>query len=697
MNKKVLRILGIISIPMMYIVFFLATKYISYLKFSLDLLFIASIAIIYVSLHFFLDIKKMYKCMFKFRYLIGIAIFAFLVIGGYHGSSISNWNDVINPNTEVENGRPILGIPRGIRSDEWLVTTTHNLSQANEKVNFSNVNSLMTGKETKVNFYPRLIVKDMGMIIHPEHWGYLFLPLENAFSFQWYFGIFASFFVILELFMLITKKNKLYSTLGAFLLVISPPTFWWNMYTYTLYGGLALLVINKFINTKKIIIKLILSAILGIIAACYLSIMYPAWMIPFAYFFIAIFIWLLIENKDKIKWKDLLYLFVTALVCIVLFLPLYLNNHDVFEIVSNTVYPGSRASYGGGSFSLLFTYISNIFFPYVETANSSEFSQYLSLFPIPIIMGVYYLIKNIREKKTVDWFLLLTCTLTICLFIWCAIPLPKFLSKITLLTMSTSYRTQMIVGYACIFIFVYVLSRYQIVKRKKLGKSDSILLMLLSVLITVTALWFSNSAINIEGTTFINSILNIISLILFVPLIYLLLTNYKKTNILLFIILMVINLIGSVLISPFSKGLNVLYEKPFAKEIQNIVKNQPDAKFLTVDSSVTLANYILVNGGYSIMSTNFIPNLDLWHKLDQKGVYNEVYNRYSHIVTALTDVETNFELIQNDMIGLNLNYDDICKLDVDYIASIKVQQEKEKYYTEIYNYDNTYIYKVKCN
>jgi len=61
------KILGILSIPVMYVIFFLALKYIPFLKFSYDLLVFASIAIIFVSLHFFIDIKKLYETIFKFR------------------------------------------------------------------------------------------------------------------------------------------------------------------------------------------------------------------------------------------------------------------------------------------------------------------------------------------------------------------------------------------------------------------------------------------------------------------------------------------------------------------------------------------------------------------------------------------------------------------------------------------------------
>lgn len=697
MNKKVLRILGILSIPAMYLAFFIATKYISFVHFSYDLLFFATIGIAYVSLHFFLDIRKMYDWIFRFRYLIGAIIFAILVIGGYHGSSISFWNNYIDKEVKIENDTPIIGIARGIRSDEWLVGTPANLSQTSKFVNFSKTNTLMNAKDNNVTFYPRLIVKDIGILMHPNHIGFLFLPIENAFSFLWYFDIFVAFFISIELFMIITKGNKLYSTLGAFLLVMAPPIFWWNTCSYIMYGGAALLIINKFLNVKKIYLRVILAALLGWVAACYVTIMYPAWMIPYAFLFVILFIWLLIENKNKIKWRDLLYLIITALICGGLVLPQYINSKEVVETISNTVYPGARTWYGGGNWRLLFTYISDMFYPYIKIDNPCEYCQYLSLFPIPIFMGIYYLIKNKREHKKIDWFLLLTSTFAILLTIWCIFPLPEFISKITLLTMSTGDRAQLVVGYTCIFMMIYMLSKYEKDNRKNEKLIDKSIYGLIATLICLICLWLSFEVINSTFSNCISTKMNIISLIIFIPIFYFLLRNKKNTNFILFLLLMSVTLFSSVLIQPITKGLNVMFEKPFAKEIQTIVKEDKNAKFLTVDGGIIVQNYILANGAKSINSTNYVPNLELWHKLDLNKKYNEIYNRYAHVQVKLIDEDTSFELVQSDAIRLNLNYNDICVTDANYLVSTIVLDEHPEYYEKIYNKNGMYIYKTTCD
>lgn len=694
MNKKVLRILGILSIPAMYLAFFIATKYISFVHFSYDLLFFATIGIAYVSLHFFLDIRKMYDWIFRFRYLIGAIIFAILVAGGYHGSSISFWNNYVNPDVEVKDSMPIIGIARGIRSDEWLVGTTFNLSQTDKKVDFSKTNSLINAKDTDVSFYPRLIVKDLGILMNPDQLGYLFLPKENAFSFSWYFEIFLAFYVVIELLMIITKKNKLYSVLGAFLLVIAPPIFWWNCSSYILYGSLALVIINKFFNVEKRTTKILLAALLGWDASCYVALMYPAWMVPYAFLFLTLFVWMLIENKKKLKWSALLYLIITALVCGGLFLPIYFGASDVMDTVMNTVYPGNRVWYGGGNWKLLFTYISDMVYPYIKIGNPCEYCQFLSLFPLPILMAIYYLIKDKKEGRKIDWFLLLTSVFAILLSIWCIFPLPHFISKITLMTMSTGDRAQLVISCTCIFMMIYMMSKYEGKKDSK--KLDKVIIFLIALLACLVCSWLSITLINSLFENLLGNKIKLISIVLFTAIFYFVLRNNKKTNFILFLMLMMANLVSTVLIMPITKGLSIIYEKPFAKEIQALVKENKDAKFLTVDGDIVYANYILANGAKSINSTNYVPNLELWHKLDQNNSYNEVYNRYAHVVVVLTEEDTSFELVQTDTIRLNLNYNDICKTEANYLVSQKELIDNSNYYSKIYDETGMYIYETTC-
>jgi len=694
-NKK--KVLGILYIFIMYAALLACIKLSPVIDFSIDIMFFATLFITYVALHFFLNIKELYNNMFKYRYWIAGIFFAILVFGGYHGSSMGMWNNYINPNVSVKNSKPILGISRGIRSDEWLVGTPYTLSQFSDSVNFSGSNDLINAKETDVTFFPRLVQKNYTIILTPSNLGYLFLPNEMGFSFSWYFNYFAIFLITIELLMIITKKNKLYSVLGAFLITFAPAIVWWNSCAIQLYGETALLIIYSFLKIKKVWVKTIMALLLGWIAACYILTMYPAWQLPYGYFFLVIFIWMIFENKKDIRWRDSLYLIITGVVCALLVFPLYFGASKVYEVISNTVYPGDRASYGGGNWYFIFDYIGNIFLPYSNTVvNASELSQYISFYPLPLLVGLYYIYKNKKEKRKNDVFLILTSILSILLTLWCFLPLPKLLSKITLMTMSTPDRAQLVLGYISIFMLIYILNKYETSTKIKKMMQEKKILGLVSFMIFGVVLLLSNKTMLVDSSSNVNIYTNIISIIVFVPLFYFIILNNRKLNRFLSIALIILSVLSTIYINPLSKGLSVFYEKPFSKEIKSIISENEKAKFLVVNNNFVIPNYILANGGRTINSVNFVPNLELWGKLDLNKQYDNVYNRYSHVGVDLTNEKTSFELIQDDLMKIKLSYNDICITGANYLVSDAKLQDNNSY-TEIYHANNIYIYETFCS
>ncbi|MFI3307180.1 MAG: hypothetical protein R3Y21_01300 [Mycoplasmatota bacterium] len=680
------KILGVLLIPIIYLFVFFVIRASEYFYFSYDLMLFVAIAIAFLECHIFLDIKKMYNFLFKNRYIVGIFIFMFLVIGEYNGSSLNFWNQYIQPNSNVEYSNNIIGISRGIRSDEWLVTTPHILSQTSENSNFSSVSNLLNAKETNVTMFPRLVIKDLTMIVYPSTLGYLFFNNEMAFSFNWYFNYFALFFVTLELFMIITKKNKLYSTLGAFLIAISPAVFWWNSATIILYGEAALLCIYYFINNKDIIKRILLSCALGIIASSYILCLYPAWQVPYGYVFVGLFIYLLVNQNEKIKVKDILYLIITAITALIILVPIFLNNMDAINTMVNTVYPGNRTSSEGGFFQMIFTYIGNPLYAYTDIANPCEFSQFYSLFPIPIIISIYLSFK----KKFNDVFLNILNFIIIFYFLWTIVPI-EFISKITLLSYTTIGRIAPVINYATVFVFIYILSKYE-----TKNKIFNLKTFLYTIFATLSVLAISTYIHNEIFLNYFDLIKQLVSFVIFLPLFYLFILNNEKMNIILSILLIALSLFSCILIFPITKGYGVLAEKPLALEIQKIVKEDSDSIFAAVDSGTILQNYLIANGARTINSVNFVPNLELYYMLDPLLEYDGVYNRYAHVAIILTNEETSFNLNQTDTFTINLNYNDICLLEIDYLATLTELLENDKYF-KIYEEDGSYIYKTICD
>lgn len=658
--------------------------------FSIDRFIILYFILSFIILHIFVKPSKIWNFIYDKRYLIAIFLLVFTVVCKYNMSSIGMWSYSIPEGGNIENGFPFLGIPRSIRSDEWLVSTPTTLSQSMTDNPYSLYNNLTMGINNKVSLYPNLPMKRFNIISSLFNIGYVFLPTEYAFSFTWMSKIIAFMLFSFEFCMILTNRNKLYSLLGMFLLAFAPTYHWWTSIDMIIWGEIAICVLYKFINSEKRLHRFLWSMILGVVGLNYLMGLYPAWQLPFGYVYAVIVFYLIIKNKDKLKWKYLLYLIPVFIIMFGIFIPIYMENKDVFEIISNTVYPGARFSTGGYGWQYLFNYFSQLFYPYKTISNPCEFSQFNSLYPIPIILGLYYTIISIK-KKEVNGLVLSLTILSILLSIWNFIELPSIISKITFLYMSTPERTTTVVGYIMAILIVLILSNYETTKIKT-NIFNNIFIPLVTIIIVTLGIC---TTINTIDAGYMSTLMIIISSVLIGMSIYLLMLNNKKYNMILVLTLIIISLISAATINPINKGLSIMYGTPFAEELQKIDKEDNDALWLATDS-LMFQNYMIANGVSTINSTNTFPNLEFWEIIDEDSQYNEIYNRYAHIIVNLTSDETSAVLNQPDLITLNLNKDDVCKLDIDYIVTANSTDTIYDNYDLEYFEGGIRIYKTNC-
>ncbi len=629
--------------------------------------------------------KKIGEFIYKYRFLIALLLLIVLVIGKFNGSSIGLWKNEVEPNIDYSNST-IIGTNREVRSDEWLVNTPFAISQKyNEYKYFSDL-----PRGTKTDMYTTIFVpvKDILIIARPFNIGYLLLGEEYGLSFYWYGRLIALFLVTFELMMLITKKKKLLSLAGAILITGSPLVSWfYSNYIVDLLisGQLCLLLFNSYLETKNIKLRILYSILLGLSFSWFTLTIYPAWQVPLGYMYLAFMIWIFVKNKDNNKLKDYLLLLISGIVYFALLLRFYLLSKETIDILMNTVYPGNRIVTGGGAFIKHFIYPISLFFGIADYHNPCESAGVYSLFPIPIVLSIIYLIKNKNKKdkdKTKLLILLLVIT-SIVLTTFTIIKVPEIVAKITLLSMSPTERIVPIIGIICAYLLVLTVSKIEI--KKNWTK-------VIILFFTIVGSYIIIKIGSLDRTWFLTSKKLIVSLLFLSITIYLYINSKKTRNYyLLSILLIITGLINLALVNPVNRGTGVLHNSKTAKEIQKIVKKDKDAKWISIDS-IFLGNYVIANGGKSINSTNIYPNIDLWKKIDKD---DSIYNRFAHVIIELTNEENKFELVQQDIIKLYLNYNYLDDLDIKYLITNKELDIIEEYKDKIkiiYNYDNIWIY-----
>ena len=145
--------------------------------------------------------------------------------------------------------------------------------------------------------------------------------------------------------------------------------------------------------------------------------------IAFGYVFVALLCWIILKNKDKIK-KDkkikilgivtILLSIISSIIVLICF-----NNNNVEYIKE-----------GARGISLLFAYLYNVTLPFNEIAPKELMAGIISVFPLPMIISLYYIYK--KEKHT-D-FLLPIVIVMVFETVYCISGFPEIINKVTFLS-----------------------------------------------------------------------------------------------------------------------------------------------------------------------------------------------------------------------------------------------------------------------
>lgn len=640
-----------------------------------------------------LVILKGFNFIYEYRYLIAITLFVLCVWLKLNGSSIAMWSQYINTGESINSGL-VFGMPRAIRSDEWALYTPMALSQYyNLSGSFPYFSDTVRAASTDVFLVYGQPVKDIAIIFRPFQIGYLFLDPGRGLSFFWYGRLIALFMVTFEFGMLITKSKKRLSFILSMLISLSPIIQWWfsinGLVEMIIFGQLALIIINKYIKEANYIKKSFYMIVLVVCAGGYILTLYPSWQISLFYVFLAVFIWIIWDNYGKIKlsYKDFIIIIFGIILLSISMLHVLIKSQDTINIIMNTAYPGNRFETGGGEIKRFFNYAVNMFLPYKSSGlptNMCEMAVFMDFFPLGIILAV--IVMFIEKNKDKLLIVLLSCDLL--LTMWCIIPFPKILAKLSLLSNSQPGRAFVAVG----FINLLVLIRAIALKEKILNKK------IVAVITGIMAFVIVISA-KLSYRDYFNKKMMLISFV-FLCGTYIFFTAYesKKIRSMGTILCICLICISGAMVNPIQKGVEVIYQSSLINAISDINKDEP-GKWIVEGMNYPQINYPIMAGASTINSTNVYPDLERWRKFDLDGVNDNIYNRYAHINIYLNNQNTTtfIEGEAPDTFSINLNVKDLKELDVKYIFTqnnIEDISDLNVSFEKLYDNSDYKIYRV---
>lgn len=625
--------------------------------------------------------KRFGNFAFKYRYLFGFLIILIAIVFNVNGSSVGMWNEAFGrPDNHV-----ILGTPRAIRTDEWRILTPMTVSQTIKSgttgKTFSWFSTLIRGTETDVFMVYALPVLTPFIIFRPFLTGYLFLGASRGLAFFWAARLVFLWLSSAELFMLISKRKGL-SAIAATLIAFSPVIQWWfavnSFVEMIIAGNYAIVVFDRYLTTHDTRKRALYAFAIAWCAGVFGLSLYPAWMVPLAYVYLALAIWVLSSHFGfaKIKKTDILTAILAGIVLTVsLVIIAYISKETILS-VAETVYPGRRVETGGGMWIENFYYVFNAFYPsvgYFGSKNACETSAFMSFFPMGIIMGISDVVIRVGRKVKQDLLVILMLALSGLLLIYCGLGFPRLLAKITLFSQSPAYRCIAIIGFVEIILVARSIANgfaSDFFKKKPAVSA------VVSFVIAIMAV--AGGYICTEGYL---GKKRCIIMCLVLAMIFFGMLNFEKFGKLAGVVMVGLVLCAGATVNPVQKGLSTIYESELSGMIEKVVAEDPQALWAVDNMNNEMVNYPIMMGAPTVNSVNTYPVLERWSTIDKDKAYADVYNRYANIAISIVgdDEGTNFELIAADNFKVSMTPDDIKTLGIDYILT---DRELENYSQE---------------
>lgn len=660
---------------------------------SLIRIILFAIAFVTISCYVVFEAERVSDFIHKNRWFIALSIFVLFVLLKLNFSNAGCFHYSVQPGSQTSYTLPIFGSLRDIRSDEWLVDMPRRASA--EYCGYGLINDIVRGcgNYTISSSYLYL---SYSALYNPFNLGFFLFGTVYGTSFFWSGLFIMSVIMAYEFSLVITNHNRRLSVLGMGILGLSQFALWWSVNIHILCLQAIIVCSYYFLRKEKLWQRALLALGVASSGACFICNIYPAWQVPLAFILIAIFAWIIVDGFDKVKalrWKEWSIVGV-ALVFLSSIVLAFLSDTSAYnEAVLQTVYPGARFDAGGDAFYKGSWYIQSLLYPFKNTGNNSEAGVFFNLFPLPMILGAIIVIKQIavriiKKSGKIDFLMLFALVPTAIITLYCTKGFPDWLAKLSLMSYSMPIRAIDMLGLLNAYFLVRILS-YKDDEKLTVpvwgGAIAGILLVLYNL----------KNTEKFYAGYMTYSYLAVISLVIVSLVIVLLCKTSQRVRNIIISVTATLVIVCGVMVLPISRGLDSLFEKPASEKVSEIVALDPDAKWIGYDT-IIFPQFLIANGAPTINSVNYIPNMELWQKLDPTGAYNEVYNRYCHVCCVFTNEPTSFTLTQPDLIILRLNYEDIAKTEVKYVFTpYQLSESSDSLdFSLIYSEENVFIYEI---
>lgn len=618
-------------------------------------------------------LKQGFELIYKYRFVLSFLLLIMLVSFKISGSSMGCWKLFLG---DGESGIR-LGEPRVWRSDEWGTLTPLCFRQQYNTLGAYNRYSQTLGSILTDNM---LVYGqpswDILTLFRSFYWGYLFFGSERGLSWFWCSRLIVLFLSWFELGMLITDGQKKISVMLSVCVSFAPFLQWWfainGLVEMLIYGACFVLGSNYLVSRAFNPRKIAVAVGMAVCAVGYVLTFYPTWMVPVAWGFVPLFLWVVIwkfnrkvlRRVDVVPW--LLIFVITAAGLTVL----AVTSWDVIKAELNSVYPGNAPSSSGGTgLWWMMKYPISLVSRFSMNELIVENSSIICFAPAGFILALWVIIK---EKKK-DPLLILLLGMNLFLAWYYCVGIPKWLAKMLLLSFVNSNRGPQVLG----FLRLTLLGRAVALKEKAPKRWLAALAAVISSAVPMRlALGFTKYEPGGLRYEYFDTAEKIVVAWAILAVVFYLLYRARKSKYTMAVLgVCAVVLASSIWINPVAKGVPEITKSETMQQIRDLVKEDPQAIWLVADMAYPATNIPAMAGADCLNTTQTYPQKTRWEMLGQEGEYEDIYNRYCHIRASLGS-KTMLELVSTDYVEVTLSPEDLKKLNIRYIVSTNDFDEK---------------------
>ena len=618
-------------------------------------------------------LKQGFELIYKYRFVLSFLLLIMLVSFKISGSSMGCWKLFLG---DGESGIR-LGEPRVWRSDEWGTLTPLCFRQQYNTLGAYNRYSQTLGSILTDNM---LVYGqpswDILTLFRPFYWGYLFFGSERGLSWFWCSRLIVLFLSWFELGMLITDGQKKLSVMLSVCVSFAPFLQWWfainGLVEMLIYGACFVLGSNYLVSHAFNPRKIAVAVGMAVCAVGYVLTFYPTWMVPVAWGFVPLFLWVIIWkfNRKVLRRVDVMPWLLIFVITAAGLTILAVTSWDVITAELNSVYPGNAPSSSGGTgLWWMMKYPISLVSRFSMNELIVENSSIICFAPAGFILALWVIIK---EKKK-DPLLILLLGMNLFLAWYYCVGIPKWLAKILLLSFVNSNRGPQVLGFLRLTLFVRAVALKEKAPKRWLAVLAAVISSAVPMRLALGFTKYEPGGLRYE---YFDTAEKIVVVWAIIAVVFYLLYRARKSKYTMAVLgVCAVVLASSIWINPVAKGVPEITKSETMQQIRDLVKEDPQAIWLVVDMAYPATNIPAMAGADCLNTTQTYPQKTRWEMLDKEGEYEDIYNRYCHIRASLGS-KTMLELVSTDYVEVILSPEDLKKLNIRYIVSTNDFDEK---------------------